>query len=215
MSTSPTCYACTLLSQTRLWRLRHGSIIITGRPTVNRRLTSWNRDVFEKTSARSAGQEMNSILWSPKVHYRVHNILLSEPILLLLNKVHTCHTSLWSTYIRLSSGLLLSSLQTQIFVSIYHFPHVRYISLPVHYPWDHNHHNTEYYLSGCNVATCNRCKNLRSNLLILVNSTIYEIHDYVFSSSTSSSYYFYLRPQIFLSILFSVTPNQWFFLLDK
>jgi hypothetical protein len=47
---------------------------------------------FWKPSGRSAGQEINSSLWCPKVHYRVHNIPQFQPILTVLNKsTHTIH----------------------------------------------------------------------------------------------------------------------------
>jgi hypothetical protein len=77
---------------------------------------------LEKLRVRSAGQKIPSILWNPKVHYRVHKSSPPVPILSQVNPIHIpkpcfpkIHQML-SSHLRLGlpSGLLPSGLPTKM-----------------------------------------------------------------------------------------------------
>jgi hypothetical protein len=94
----------------------------------------------------AAIQEL-SILWNPKVHYRVHKIHLLVTILNQINPINTIlsHLSkihlILSTHLRLSlpSGLFPSGFPTNILYIYSASPHSCYMPCSSHPPWlDHS-----------------------------------------------------------------------------
>ena len=71
-------------------------------------LTPWSRVLLEKLTGFAANQEIPSILWNPKVHYRTHKRPPPVPILSQLDPVHTPHPTSRRSILILSSHLRLS-----------------------------------------------------------------------------------------------------------
>jgi hypothetical protein len=77
----------------------------------------------------AATQELSSILWHPKIHYRGHKSPPLVPILSQIDPVHIIHFSLRSTLIPsthlrldLPSGLFLSGIPTSILYAFLYSP---------------------------------------------------------------------------------------------
>jgi hypothetical protein len=96
----------------------------------------------------AATQELPSLLWNPKVHYRVHKSPLLVPILCQINPIHTIPSYLskihfkLSTHLRLGlpSGLFPSEFLTNILYAFLVSPQSCYMPCPSHPPWL-NHSN--------------------------------------------------------------------------
>jgi hypothetical protein len=101
------------VSYTKIWRLKYTYLLIY-------LLTPWCRTLFEKLIVTQLIKNILLSLWNPKVHYRVHESPLLEPILSQPNPIrpidHYLRFSLMlSSHLRLglSSGLSLSGLPTK------------------------------------------------------------------------------------------------------
>jgi hypothetical protein len=89
----------------------------------------------------AATQELRSILWNPKVHYRVH---MSPPLVPILNHINSIHTIpsylrsilILSTHLRLGlpSGLFWLSHQYPICIPL--LPYLCYMPCPSNPAWD-------------------------------------------------------------------------------
>jgi hypothetical protein len=90
----------------------------------------------------AATQELPSILWNLKVHYRVHKSPLLVPILSQIDPVHTTPSYpsksilILSTHLRLDlpSGLFSSGFPINILYAFL-FPHSYYMPYPSHPSW--------------------------------------------------------------------------------
>jgi hypothetical protein len=96
----------------------------------------------------AATQELPSILWNPKVHYRVHKSLPPVPILCQINPNHTIPSHLsrsiliLSTHLRLDlpSDLFPSGFPTNILYAFLFSPFLLH-ACPSHPPWlDHSNY---------------------------------------------------------------------------
>jgi hypothetical protein len=92
-----------------------------------------------EANSRLASQEIPGLLWSPKVHYRVHN---NPPLVCILSQMHSARVfTLFSprSILILPLDIHLRPLSDyyiifpdQNFVSTSHIRHVLYMSLPSH-----------------------------------------------------------------------------------
>jgi hypothetical protein len=62
---------------------------------------SWEANLF------AASQEISSVLWNPKVYYRIHKCPTPVSIMSQLNPIHTSHPPSWRSILILSSHLRL------------------------------------------------------------------------------------------------------------
>jgi hypothetical protein len=128
------CYYTSIVAKITLRQSSSGSDVLNYKTNFMELSPSW------EAASCAATEELSSILWNPKVHYRVHKSPPQVPILSQIDPVHTTPFSLSSTLI-LSTHLLCLGLPSGLFPS--GFPsnityalltHSCYMSCPCHSP---------------------------------------------------------------------------------
>jgi len=100
-----------------------------------------------EANSHTASLEIPCLLWSPKVHYRVHKSPPLVPILSQMNSIHNFSHPIHLQFILilhsdlllvLHSALFPSGFPIRKFVCISHLSHANYIRRLSHFPWfDH------------------------------------------------------------------------------